>query len=38
MAKAVWIMAKPSAGVAGSIIGISTIDAIGRVSWSFCEP
>ena len=35
---AAWIMANPSAGVAGSIMGISTIEAIGRVSWSFCEP
>ena len=32
------IMAKPSAGVAGSSQGISSIGARGRVSWSFCEP
>ena len=36
--KAACIMAKPSAGVAGSSQGISSIGARGRVSWSFCEP
>ena len=35
---AATIIAKPSAGVDGSSMGISRIVASGRVSWSFCEP